>query len=105
VFTPKISAQLKKQLEDLRESSNNKSRLLDPDEIENSALLAMSEHLLRITDSLSPSDEKSKDLYSQYYSVCLRGVNPFKDPVIRKAGIDPLNWRRLLKQVSGDFLK
>jgi hypothetical protein len=91
------------QLAELYADSANKSRLLTPEEAKVSPFLAMVEILLKITDAVSSTDEQSNELFAQFYSVCLRGTNPFKESVLKKAGVESKSWKRLLRTVSGDF--
>lgn len=100
---PQISDILYMQLSELHEISSNKARLLSPEEVKESPFFAMVEILQKITDIMTDTDEESNKLFAQYYSVCLRGVNPFKDSVLKKAGVDLKTWKHLLKGISGDF--
>jgi len=63
----------------------------------------MLEQLNQVCDSISETDEESCQNMRQYYSVCLRGINPFKDTVLKKAGVDARQWKTLLKTLGGDL--
>jgi hypothetical protein len=99
----KISDTLFLQLSEFYKVSTNKHKLPKPEEIRNSPFFVMVEILKSITDYMTKSDEESNELFSQYFSVCLRGINPFKDSVLKKAGVDPKIWKRIIKTVSGDY--
>ena len=98
----KTPAEFLDQINDLYLASKNKGRLLLPEEMERSPFFIMLQMLNIITDSIAESGEDSKDLFMQYYSVCLRGSNPFKDAVVKKAGIDHKEWKRLLLLLGGN---
>jgi hypothetical protein len=98
-----ISDKLYAQLKELYEISSNKETLPHPDDLRSHPFFIMIESLQIITDATTKTDQESNDLFAKYYSVCLRGVNPFRESVLKKAGIDSKTWKRLLKAVSGDY--
>jgi hypothetical protein len=99
----KISEILFYHITELHEISADKAKLVLPSEFQTSPFGVMIESLESIINTIADSDKEASDLFKQYYSVCLRGVNPFKDSVLKKAGIDPKTWKRLLKEVCGEF--
>jgi hypothetical protein len=105
VEKPRPSEALLSQIAELHSVSAGKAALLSPAEAAGSAFLAMAELLQKITDAATSSDEESNELFARHYSVCLRGGNPFKENVLKKADVDSKAWKRLLREVSGGFSK
>ena len=98
-----ISDALYQQIKDLYEVSTNKESLPHPDEARSHPFFVMIEILQNITDTMTETDQESNELFAEYYSVCLRGVNPFKDSVLKKAGVEGKAWKKLLKTLSGEY--
>lgn len=97
-----ISDELLKELKELYNISPDKSTLPNPEEVKSHPFLMMAGMLQSITDSMTETDEQSNNLFAEYYSVCLRGINPFSASVLKKAGVDSKEWKKLIKGIAGE---
>lgn len=99
----KISQSLKQEISELYQASKNKHLLLEPEKIEGLPFFVLVEVLNEILLQKESDEEKRKELFLKTYSVCLRGLNPFKDKELKKWGVDPKSFKKLLKLVAKDF--
>lgn len=99
----KISEELLKEIEALYQASRMKKQLMLPEKIKTLPFFVLIEVLTKIIEEKEQDPEKRKELFLKYYSVCLRGLNPFKDKELKSLQIDVKGFKKLLKMVAKDY--